>query len=130
MAYPNKNLNVVKSLFKKNDIDNNNKQKEEIKHCFFNKILDEVLIKIKYANTKGNTDIILNIPEKRIGFPNYDYKELLVYIINKLRELNFYIRLLENYNIYVSWLDDDKIKKTKEINKFIEKEKRLTNKFN
>jgi hypothetical protein len=127
--FPNKYQAKVKSIFPKVEIDNVQKQKEAIKHQFFDKILDEILQKIKYYSSRSATDGIFQVPTQRIGYPDYDYRELLFFLINKLRELNFFVRYIPEVSLYISWLNEEKLTKDVQLTRFITQEKKLTKEF-
>jgi hypothetical protein len=93
---------------------------------YFNKIYDEVISKIKLANTKKQFDIILNLPSKRFGYPDFSFKELLFFVINKLRNNGFHVRFMEPDILYISWINEEELLKKKQIDNFYQQEKQIT----
>lgn len=128
-SYPNKFQAKVKTIIQKPDIDIKQRQRDMMTEKFFDKVIEELIQKIKFFSTTGTTDGIFKIPTERVGVPDFDYRTLLQYSINKLRELGFYVRYIPETSLYISWLDEKKVAKDAEIQKFLEHEKKLTKEF-
>ena len=83
------------------------KRKKEIKHTgAFMQILDICYTKIRNVAEHGGMSLYHKVPPVVIGFPLYDYKTCMDYIIKQLRKSGLYVaRLPEpNHNyIYISW---------------------------
>lgn len=102
--------------------------KERAKNEVFTLVLNKCVEKIIFTNK--NTDktfIFFEVPKILIGFPFYDMKSCIIFIINKLLKEGYKVNFLEPFYLYIDWgsnstldslppLLDDKIKeKTKEL---------------
>lgn len=113
-------------MISKKELETQIKRKEKMNQTFFNKIYDEIITKIKLNNLKKNTDILVSVPDKRLGFPDFDFKELLYYIINKLRNAGFHVRYIEPNTLYISWVSEEELIKKQNIQNFYYQEKQIT----
>ena len=116
------------------------KQKIDINRVsLYNKLLSKVHNKIKIASKQriNNQFCYFVMPEILIGFPNYDFNECLIYIVNLLENDGFLTKYIHPNLLLISWnhwipeyvRNEIKKKTGKVINKFgIEVENEYTNK--
>jgi len=111
-----------RNFLAKKELELQDRQKNILKERVLNGILEDLLVKIKYVHRNGGKDTILEIPKSKIGVPPYNYSECLYFMINKLREQDFYVKFLPPNKIYVSWYTEEEISKKIEIDRFIKLE--------
>jgi hypothetical protein len=111
-----------RNFLAKKELELQDKQKNILKERVLNSVLEDLLVKIKYIHRNGGKDIILEVPKSKIGTPPYNYSECLYFVINKLREQDFYVKFIPINKIYVSWYTTEEISKKIEIDKFIKLE--------
>jgi hypothetical protein len=111
-----------RNFLAKKELELQDKQKNILKERVLHGILEDLLVKIKYMHRNGSKDTILEVPKTKIGFPPYNYSECLYFVINKLREQDFYVKYLAPNKLYISWYSEEEISKKIEIDKFIKLE--------
>lgn len=92
------NIPSITSLHKEKYI------KETYKIDIYNIVLNKCVEKIIYTNS--NTDktyIIFEIPKILIGYPNYDMKSCILFVINKLSQNGYIIDFIEPFYLYIDW---------------------------
>lgn len=92
------NIPSIHSLHKEKYI------KESNKIDIYNIVLNKCVEKIVYTNS--NTDktyIIFEIPKILIGYPNYDMKSCILFVINKLSQNGYLIDFIEPFYLYIDW---------------------------
>lgn len=102
--------------------------KETSKIDIFNIVLNKCIEKIIFTNK--NTDktfIIFEIPKILIGYPNYDMKNCILFIIKKLSERGYLIEFIEPFYLYIDWGSKPAELKLKE--KFDIQKKNLLHKY-
>jgi len=78
--------------------------KETSKIDIFNIVLNKCIEKIVFTNR--NTDktfIIFEVPKILIGYPNYDMKNCILFIINKLSERGYLVEFVDPFYLYIDW---------------------------
>lgn len=113
-------------------IDNLHKEKK-VKELSKIKIFDNVLIrcveKIIYTNRyTDQTYVIFEVPQIMIGYPNYDYKICILYLISELSKKRYRVSFLEPFYIYIDWGSVSK-ENNKETDKLKKQTKELLKKF-
>ena len=90
--------------------------KETNKIDIYNIVLNKIVDKILYTNRQTDkTYVIFEVPKILIGYPQYDMKSCILFIINKLSENDYYVEFVEPFYIYIDW--GTKEYKKKESNK-------------
>lgn len=82
------------------------KQHERIKKQMgiFNIILNRIHGRIKKASKLPNQSYIwYEVPLYIIGQPIYDKGDCIAYVVNKLAENGFYVRVVDVNHLYISW---------------------------
>uniref|UniRef100_A0A6C0EVR1 Uncharacterized protein n=1 Tax=viral metagenome TaxID=1070528 RepID=A0A6C0EVR1_9ZZZZ len=71
----------------------------------YNKLLIKIHAKIKMASRLRNNDNFCSyiMPEVLIGYPNYNFEECLVFIIDKLQNDGFLTRYIHPNLLLISW---------------------------
>jgi hypothetical protein len=78
--------------------------KESSKHGIFNIVLNKITQKIIYTNRHTDqTYIIFEIPKILIGYPQYDMKSCLLFIMNKLTNNGYIVEFMQPFYLYIDW---------------------------
>ena len=78
--------------------------KETNKIDIYNIVLNKIVDKILYTNRQTDkTYVIFEVPKILIGYPQYDMKSCILFIINKLSENDYYVEFVEPFYIYIDW---------------------------
>jgi hypothetical protein len=104
--------------------------KETSKIDIFNIVLNKCIEKIIFTNK--NTDktfIIFEIPKLLIGYPNYDMKNCILFIIKKLSEKDYLIEFIEPFYLYIDWGSKPIEQKLKDKTILSIQKKNLLNKY-
>ena len=82
------------------------KQKLDINRVnMYNKLISRIHHKIKVASKQrlNNQFCYFVMPEILIGYPNYDFNECLLYVINSLENDGFLVKYIHPNLILISW---------------------------
>jgi hypothetical protein len=82
------------------------KQKiDQLRVNMYNKLLFKIHNKIKMSSKQrtNNQFCYFVMPEVLIGYPNYDFNECLIYIINSLETDGFLIKYIHPNLLLISW---------------------------
>jgi hypothetical protein len=78
--------------------------KESSKHDIFNIVLNKIIQKIIYTNRHTDqTYIIYEIPQILIGYPQYDMKSCLLFIMNRLSNNGYIVEFVQPFYLYIDW---------------------------
>ena len=78
--------------------------KESSKNDIFKIVLNKIIQKIIYTNRHTEqTYIIFEIPQILIGYPQYDMKSCLLFIMNKLNENGYLVDFVDPFYLYIDW---------------------------
>jgi hypothetical protein len=78
--------------------------KENSKEQIFGIVLNKCTEKIIYTNRHTDkTFIIFEIPKLLIGYPSYDMKSCILFMINKLSSKGYLVEFIEPFYLYVDW---------------------------
>jgi hypothetical protein len=78
--------------------------KENSKIDIFNIVLNKIINKIIYTNRHTDkTYVIYEIPKILIGYPQYDMKSCILFIINKLSANGYIADFIEPFYLYIDW---------------------------
>lgn len=78
--------------------------KEKARNDVFTLVLNKCIEKILYTNK--NTDktfIFFEVPKILIGFPFYDMKSCIIFIMQKLISENYKVNFIEPFYLYIDW---------------------------
>ena len=96
-----------------NDIIKIDEKKRQIKKEIYMKIYEQFSSKIKQSVEMGHKQVFLTIPLFLIGYPVFDRSAACRYVARQFENGGFTVRMLSNYDLYVSWSRPKK-KKEKE----------------
>uniref|UniRef100_A0A6C0DZB7 Uncharacterized protein n=1 Tax=viral metagenome TaxID=1070528 RepID=A0A6C0DZB7_9ZZZZ len=78
--------------------------KENSKEKIFKVVLNKCVEKIVYTNRHTDkTFIIFEVPKILIGYPSYDMKSCLLYLIQKLSGSGYLVDFIDPFYLYVDW---------------------------
>lgn len=69
----------------------------------YNKILKKVYNKIELINKRKKTELIYEVPNYIFGYPLYDNRTCMVFIISSLRKKGFYVKFNFPNILFISW---------------------------
>jgi len=85
-------------------------KKDTIKHNTFNVLIQKCHHKIKNIAQNGGMNIFYEVPHFLLGYPLYNIKDCVEYIIDALKKNGFLVQTLPypNHNtLYISWKPTD-----------------------
>lgn len=101
-----------------NQLYNSVLKKEAVKYKTYESVLKLCYLKIKRYAENFKLGCLYEIPKFVIGTPLYEFDKLKQYILNSLKKKGFYIKMLNESIIYISWdLKHKQVKKVKQQKK-------------
>jgi hypothetical protein len=101
--------------------------KDNSKVDIFNMVLNKCVEKIIYTNRHTDkTFVIFEVPKLLIGYPMYDMKTCILFLINKLSQNKYIVHFIEPFYLYIDWGSQVKVVAR---NSLKEQTKRLLEKF-
>ena len=86
--------------------------KETNKIDIYNIVLNKIIEKILYTNRHTDkTYVIFEVPKILIGYPQYDMKSCILFIINKLSLNDYFVEFMDPFYIYIDWGSKESIYK-------------------
>jgi hypothetical protein len=78
--------------------------KEKGKNDIFNIVLTKIIQKITYTNRHTEqTYIIFEIPKMLIGYPQYDMKSCILFVMNQLSNNGYIVEFVQPFYLYIDW---------------------------
>lgn len=78
--------------------------KENSKIEIFQTVLNKCVEKIVYTNRHTDkTFVIFEVPKILIGYPSYDMKMCILFLINQLSKKQYYVTFIEPFYLYIDW---------------------------
>ncbi len=78
--------------------------KENSKLEIFKTVLNKCVEKIVYTNRHTDkTFVIFEVPKILIGYPSYDMKMCILFLINQLSKKSYYVAFIEPFYLYIDW---------------------------
>jgi hypothetical protein len=96
-----------------NDVARIDDRKKQIKKDIYTRIYEQFARKIKQCVELGHKQVFLTVPTFVIGCPTFDRSAAARYVARQFKLGGFDVRLVSEYDIYVSWVVP---KKTKDKN--------------
>ena len=97
-----------------NDVVKIDEKKKKIKKEIYTKIYEQFSAKIKQSVELGHKQLFMTIPHFLIGYPVFDRAAAAKYIARQFHLGGFMVRLVSEYDIYVSWIITKKKPEKKE----------------
>lgn len=78
--------------------------KEKSKFDIFNIVLNRCIEKVVYANRHTEqTYIIFEVPKILIGYPMYDMKSCIFFLIQQFSKSGYHVDFIEPFYLYIDW---------------------------
>jgi hypothetical protein len=78
--------------------------KESSKNDIFNIVLNKIVQKIVYTNRHTDqTYVIFEIPQILIGYPQYDMKSCILFVMNRLSANGYIVEFVQPFYLYIDW---------------------------
>ena len=97
-----------------NDVNKIDEKRKQIKKEIYKKIYEQFSAKIKQSVELGHKQIFLTIPTFLLGYPVFDRRLAAKYVARQFELGGFTVKLLSDYDIYVSWVVSKKKKEKRE----------------
>jgi len=79
-------------------------QKDTTRNDIYTIVLNKCIEKIIHANRHTDkTYIIFEVPNILIGYPMYDMKSCILFIINQLVQKQYLVEFVEPHYLYIDW---------------------------
>lgn len=94
--------------------------KETSKMEIFNVVLSKCVEKIIYTNRHTDmTYIIFEVPKLLIGYPGYDLKSCILFLIHKLSRHGYIVEFIEPFYLYIDWGSPDYSKRQTKLSSIV-----------
>ncbi|AFK65900.1 hypothetical protein OLVG_00146 [Ostreococcus lucimarinus virus OlV6] len=93
-----------------NDVTKIDEKRKQIKKEIYTRVYEQFSRKIKQSVELGHKQVFLTVPTFVIGYPTFDRGAAARYIMRQLRLGGFDVRLVSDYDMYVSWIIPKKVK--------------------
>lgn len=97
-----------------NDVTKIDEKRKQIKKEIYMKIYEQFSAKIKQSVELGHKQIFLTVPTFLLGYPVFDRRLAAKYVARQFDLGGFTVKLLSDYDIYVSWVVSKKKKEKRE----------------
>jgi hypothetical protein len=87
-----------------NDVNKIDEKRKQIKKEIYKKIYEQFSAKIKQSVELGHKQIFLTIPTFLLGYPVFDRRLAAKYVARQFQLGGFTVKLLSDFDIYVSWV--------------------------
>jgi len=93
-----------------NDVTKIDEKRKQIKKEIYTRIYEQFSRKIKQSVELGHKQVFLTVPTFVVGYPTFDRGAAARYIMRQLKLGGFDVRLVSDYDMYVSWIIPKKVK--------------------
>lgn len=97
-----------------NDVTRIDEKRKQIKKEIYKRIYEQFSRKIKQCVELGHKQVFLTVPTFVIGCPTFDRSAAARYVARQFKLGGFDVRLISDYDIYVSWVIPKKSKEVRE----------------
>jgi hypothetical protein len=87
-----------------NDVTKIDEKRKQIKKEIYKKIYEQFSGKIKQSVELGHKQIFLTVPTFLLGYPVFDRRLAAKYVARQFQLGGFTVKLLSDFDIYVSWI--------------------------
>jgi len=96
-------------ILKPSELFDKRRQREEEKQKSYNKILEQIYIRIRTSSREGSDPwITYVVPPFLLGLPKIDLQDCIVYIVYMLRAQTYEVRYTYPNLLYISWKHHEK----------------------
>jgi len=93
-----------------NDVTKIDEKRKQIKKEIYTRIYEQFSRKIKQCVELGHKQVFLTVPSFIIGCPVFDRSAAARYVARQFKLGGFDVRIIGEYDIYVSWIIPKKVK--------------------
>ena len=93
-----------------NDVTKIDEKRKQIRKEIYKRVYEQFSRKIKQSVELGHKHVFLTVPTFVIGYPTFDRGAAARYIVRQLTLGGFDVRLISDYDMYVSWIVPKKVK--------------------
>ena len=93
-----------------NDVTKIDEKRKQIRKEIYTRVYEQFSRKIKQSVELGHKQVFLTVPTFVIGYPTFDRGAAARYIMRQLMLCGFDVRLVSDYDMYVSWVIHKKSK--------------------
>ena len=93
-----------------NDVTKIDEKRKQIRKEIYTRVYEQFSRKIKQSVELGHKQVFLTVPTFVIGYPTFDRGAAARYIMRQLKLGGFDVRLVSDYDMYVSWVIPKKVK--------------------
>ena len=93
-----------------NDVTKIDEKRKQIRKEIYTRVYEQFSRKIKQSVELGHKQVFLTVPTFVIGYPTFDRGAAARYIMRQLKFGGFDVRLVGDYDMYVSWVIPKKSK--------------------
>jgi hypothetical protein len=86
-----------------NDVVKIDDKRKQIRKEIYRKIYDQFASKIKQSVELGHKQLFMTVPSFLIGYPAFDRSAAARYVARQFALGGFTVRLVSDYDIYVTW---------------------------
>ena len=97
-----------------NDVTKIDEKRKQIRKEIYTKIYEQFSSKIKQSVELGHKQLFLPVPTFLLGYPVFDRRLAAKYVARQFELGGFTVKLLSDYDIYVSWVVSKKKKEKRE----------------
>ena len=93
-----------------NDVTKIDEKRKQIRKEIYTRVYEQFSRKIKQSVELGHKQVFLTVPTFVVGYPTFDRGAAARYIMRQLKLGGFDVRLVSDYDMYVSWIIPKKVK--------------------
>ena len=93
-----------------NDVTKIDEKRKQIKKEIYTRVYEQFSRKIKQSVELGHKQVFLTVPTFVIGYPTFDRGAAARYVARQFKLGGFDVRLVGDYDMYVSWVIPKKVK--------------------
>jgi hypothetical protein len=93
-----------------NEVTKIDEKRKQIKKEIYTRIYEQFSRKIRQCVELGHKQVFLTVPSFVVGYPTFDRGAAARYIMRQLKLGGFGVRLVSDYDMYVSWIIPKKVK--------------------
>jgi hypothetical protein len=93
-----------------NEVTKIDEKRKQIKKEIYTRIYEQFSRKIRQCVELGHKQVFLTVPSFVVGYPTFDRGAAARYMMRQLKLGGFDVRLVSDYDMYVSWIIPKKVK--------------------
>ena len=93
-----------------NEVTKIDEKRKQIRKEIYTRIYEQFSRKIRQSVELGHKQVFLTVPTIVVGYPTFDRSAAARYIARQLKLGGFEVKLVSDYDIYVSWVIPKKVK--------------------